>query len=427
MTPVPDAEHPSPAPTAARPVRYRELFANGEFTSLWLADVLSGIGSQIGRLAIAALVFARTNSPGLTAAAFALTYLPHLLGGAVLASLADRWPRRGTLIGADVARAVLTLAILIPGLPLLAALGLVFLVELIRIPFGAARLATLADVLAEDRFAAGNGLVAATQQILTVAGFAGGGVLVALIGAPSSLAIDALTYLLSALVLVAGVRGRPAAMAAAGRSAGMWRDTLEGLRIVRTTPDMVRNFVLLLLGPSVLNVAIALAIPYANAMGGGTTLAGVMMAAPLLGSSLGLLWVGRLPAQRRIALAAPSVVGLGLAVAAAGLAQQALAVPLLLLAAGLTMGYLTTVQAAIAATAPAHARGRVFGLANTGMQLGQGAFVGVAGLLAEIAGLQASLVITGLVGTALAAGTSLASRRRTTVPVGSSPTASRPG
>ena len=401
----------SAPPPRSRPVRYRELFANREFATLWVADVLSEIGSQVARIAIAALVFARTESAGLTAAAFAITYLPHLLGGAVLASLADRWPRREMLIGADVARAVLTVSILIPGMPLLAALGLIFLVELIRIPFGAARLATLADVLDDDQFAAGNGLVAATQQILLVAGFAGGGVLVALIGPRNALGVDALTYLLSALALL-GLRRRPAPMADKEQPQGLWRDTAEGLRIVRETPDMVRNIVLLLLGPAVLNVTIALAVPYAYYLGGGTALAGAMMAAAPLGSSVGLMLVGRLSAPRRIALAGPSVICLGLAVAATGLSDHAVVIVAMLLVAALTMGYLTAVQAAIATATPAHARGRVFGLANTGMQLGQGASVVLAGLLAAFLPLQTTLVIAGLTGVALATGTVLRPRRR---------------
>jgi len=403
---------PSSAPSPrSRPVRYRELFANREFAVLWGADVLSEIGSQVARVAIAALVFARTESAGLTAAAFAITYLPHLLGGAVLASLADRWPRRETLIGADVARAVLTASILVPGMPLLAALGLIFLVELIRIPFGAARLATLADVLDDDQFAAGNGVVAATQQILLVAGFAGGGVLVALIGPRNGLAVDALTYVLSALVLL-GLRRRPAPMADKEQPRGLWRDTAEGLRIVRRTPGMLRNITLLLLGPAVLNVTIALALPYAHYLGGGTALAGTMMAAAPLGSAVGLMLVGRLPAPRRTAIAAPSVICLGLAVAATGLSDNPVVIVGLLLVAGLTMGYLTAVQAAIAADTPAHARGRVFGLANTGMQLGQGASVVLAGLLVAFLSLQSTLVFAGLTGVALAAGAALRSRRR---------------
>lgn len=386
------------APTGEPRVRYRDLFAQREFSALWVADVLSRSGSQIGQLAIAALVFERTNSPALTAAAFVVTYLPHLLGGAVLATLADRWPRRETLIYADLLRFALTLAILIPGMPLLGALALIFLIELVRIPFGAARLAILADVLTEHRFAAGNSVVAATQQILMVVGFAGGGVLVALIGARGGLAVDAATYLASALVLWLGVRRRPAPRGDRERAAGMWRDTVEGLAIVRTTPRMLRHIGLLMLGPSVLSTTIALSVPYADELGGGTTLAGVLMAAAPLGSAVGLMWMGQLSAQRRMAIAAPSAIGLGLAVVAAGLLDAALPVAALFCAAGLTMGYLTTMQAAIAKDTPAYARGRVFGLANTGMQLGQGGAVAVGGVLASALSLQAALVIVGAAG-----------------------------
>ena len=52
-------------------VRYRDLFRDREFAGMWLADVLSMAGSYLARLAVAALVYHRTASPGLTAVAFA--------------------------------------------------------------------------------------------------------------------------------------------------------------------------------------------------------------------------------------------------------------------------------------------------------------------------------------------------------------------
>ena len=399
------------APSGEPPVRYRDLFADREFSALWVADVLSRGGSQIGQLAIAALVFERTGSPALTAAAFVVTYLPHLLGGAVLATLADRWPRRETLINADLLRFLLTMAILIPGMPLLGALGLIFLIELIRIPFGAARLAILADVLSEHRFAAGNALVAATQQILMVLGFAGGGVLVALLGARNGLVVDAITYLASALVLWVGVRRRPAPGAGREQRPAIWRDTVEGLAIVRTTPRMLRHIGLLVLGPSVLSTTIALSVPYAHQLGGDSRLAGMLMAASPLGSVLGLMWMGKLSADRRMRIAAPSAIGLGLAVVAAGVIDVAVPVVALFWVAGLTMGYLTTMQAAIAKDTPAHARGRVFGLANTAMQLGQGGAVAVGGVLASVLTVQGALVAVGAAGAVCAALVALTGRR----------------
>jgi MFS family permease len=403
---------PAKTPPGDQPrVRYRDLFAEREFSALWVADVLSRAGSVIGQLAIAALVFERTGSAGLTAAAFAVTYLPHLLGGAVLATLADRWPRRETLVGTDLLRAVLILAILLPGMPLWAALALLFTVELIRIPFGAARLAILADILDNDRFAAGNGLVAATQQALQVGGFALGGILVTTVGARVSLAVDAVTYVASALILLGWLQRRPPPREAEDTAPNLWRDTAEGVRLVREAPGLSRLFGLLVLGPSILVTAEGLAIPYAPVLGGGTTLAGFLLAAAPLGSVLGLALMGRLPAPRRRALTVPAAMVVGVMIALAGTAGHPVPVLVLLFAAGFCMGYMTTIQADIAEAIPVYARGRVFGLANTGLQLGQGLAVLAAGILAEFTRVGLTLLVVGLVGAAAAAAIGVLGRR----------------
>src|SRR5918992_385903 len=62
---------------------YREVFAIGEFRTLWLAQALSYIGDQLAQVALAILVYHRTGSPLLTAVTYALTYLPPIVGGPV--------------------------------------------------------------------------------------------------------------------------------------------------------------------------------------------------------------------------------------------------------------------------------------------------------------------------------------------------------
>ena len=65
------------------------MFRVGEFRALWLAQVLSYVGDQFAQVAIAILVFERTGSAFLTALAYALTYLPPIVGGPLLSGLAD--------------------------------------------------------------------------------------------------------------------------------------------------------------------------------------------------------------------------------------------------------------------------------------------------------------------------------------------------
>ena len=190
-------------------MRYRDLFREPEFRALFVADVMSILGSYLARIAVAGLVFGRTGSATLTAMTFAISYVPFVMSP-WLASLADLFPRRMLLILCDVARAACVGLILIPGLPLPIVMALLFFEGCWRIPWGAARLALLTDVLSREAFPAANALIASVRQGLQVGGFAVGGLLVALIGVRPTLAFDALSYILSAAIVLAVVRPREA-------------------------------------------------------------------------------------------------------------------------------------------------------------------------------------------------------------------------
>lgn len=122
-----------------RPATFREVFAVAEFRVLFAAQLLSVVGDQFTRVALAVVVFARTGSAGLTALTYGLTYLPDLVGGPLLSGLADRYPRRAVMVASDLGRAVLVAAMAAPGLPLPALGGLLVAVQLLNAPFSAAR------------------------------------------------------------------------------------------------------------------------------------------------------------------------------------------------------------------------------------------------------------------------------------------------
>ncbi|MET9020247.1 MFS transporter [Actinopolymorpha sp. NPDC004070] len=375
---------------------YRGLLRDHEFSGLFVADVTSRIGSQLGKFALAALVYERTRSAALAAVTFAVTYLPGLLGGPVLSTLADRLPRRGILITCDVVRAVLTALIALLGDHVPLALALLLLAEFFRVPFGAARTAILADVLPAERFAAGNALVATSQQAVQVIGFAAGGFVVVLIGSPAALGVNALAYAVSAVLLAVFVLPRPAPARPAGARQPILRDTWQGLRVVRDTTRMPSLFCLLFLGPTVLATAEGLALPLAAELGLGDQGAGILLAAAPLGSAVGLLAVGRMPAPARERLVAPGAVAVGMCVAAAGLAGPSVLVVAALLLAGLAMGHVAQLQAAIVGLVPAGARGRVIGLANTALQFGQALALLLAGVIAQATSSRGVLVGAGV-------------------------------
>src|SRR3978361_2570218 len=90
---------------ASERVTFAAVLRVREFRVLWLADAQSAIGDQIARVALSVLVFERTESAVLTALAYALTFVPAMLGGVLLSGLADRLPRRPVMVGCDLIRA----------------------------------------------------------------------------------------------------------------------------------------------------------------------------------------------------------------------------------------------------------------------------------------------------------------------------------
>ncbi len=430
-------------------MRYRDLFAEKEFTALYVADVFSISGSYLARVAVAALVYARTGSPALTAVAFAISFAPYLFSP-WLSTLADLFPRRRLLVLCDLARAACVAVIVIPGLPLGVVLTFLFLEALFRVPWGAARLALLSDILNHDKFPAGNALVSGTRQALQVAGFAIGGVIVAFVGPRPTLAIDAVTFVISAVLIAMFVRVRPAPWLAAEQSRlaehdladglrigddpplplrrpAAWASTLEGLRVVATTPRMRSLLLLLGLGPAVVVITEGLAVPFADELGGGVTLAGFIMAAPPLGNVVGLFFFGRLVFDRQQRLVTPLAIGGVLAVIVAALLSMlpgpAVFTVAALVAAGACLSYLSAIQSEISVLVAPELRGRVFGLANAVLQIAQGLAIVLAGLVASSTAVAPALIAMSAIG--LAALVAVVSRMPAVAPVAADAPAER--
>lgn len=395
-----------------RPVSYRDVFAVREFRALWGAQALSYLGDQFAQVAIAILVYSRTGSAFLTGLAYALTYLPPLVGGPLLSGLADLFPRRLVMLVLDLIRAALVAAMVIPGLPFAALCALVFLTVLLSAPFSAARSALLPDVLPPGKFVAGSAVGTMTFQISQLAGFLLGAGVVAAVGPHQTLAMDALTFLLSAAIIARWVRRRPAPAGAAGQSSpparssdrpSLWAVTREGAAIVFGRP-VLRTLVLFgwLAGFAV--VPEGLAAPYARTLGGGPITVGLLMAAMPAGMIAGAYLTGRVagPATRirtigwlAMLSCAPLIVSL--------LHPPLWAVLVLWAVAGAGGSYHLAAAAAFVQALPSEHRARAFGIAQSGLLAVQGLAILAAGAAAQRIGPQAVVAIAGLAGMTAAA------------------------
>jgi MFS family permease len=383
-----------------------------EFRYLWFADLASTAGDQLARVALAVLVYGRTGSAVWAAVTYALTFLPALLGGVLLSWLADRFRRREVMVIADLLRAVLVAAMAVPGLPLWAVCGLLVVVVLLGSPFTAAHSALLPAILPGDLYERGLAVRQITSQSAQLVGFAGGGVLVAVLSPPVALLADALTFVLSALLIRFGVANRPPAGAAhSDKGSG----TAAAVASIATDPFR-RALVLLawLVGWYV--VPEGLAAPYADQLGLGAAAVGVLMAADPLGSVLGAwLFTRFVPSRTRSRLT-------GVLAAAAGiplmlsLLRPGLPVTVVLwgLSGACSTAYILQTQADFVRATPDAERGRAIGVAASGLVAGQGLAVLVGGMVADLWDPATAVAIAGSVGTVLTAAVAVALHRAST-------------
>lgn len=382
----------------SRAATYREVFAVREYRYLYGAYAVSLIGDQLTAITVSFLVYTTTGSAALAAAAFASSYLAWLVGGPLLSGLADRLPRRRVMIVCDVARALLVPLAALPALPAYALVALLFVINLFRPPFVTARASLMPDVLPGDRYPVANGVDNLTAQVVQVVGFAVGGGLVALLSLRGALLVDAATFLVSGLLVVVGVRPRPAA-AATGEPAR--RSLGGGLRVIFTDPRL-RSYVLVLwLASAFTYAAEGLMAPLAVEYGGGPVTVGLLLASAPLGMALGGVALTRLcPPAARPHLIVPLAVLSGAALVGVWAGPPLWLVMAAFVVAGFGSAFAIPLNALFGRAVPADHRGRAFGVAITGLSGLQGLAMLVAGLAADHVDTTTVVGVSGLLGVA---------------------------
>ena len=192
--------------TAARFTATFSVLRIRDVRLLWTSQALSEIGDWGARLALAVLVYDRSQSPLWSAVTLAVSYLPYLLSP-ILTPLAQRWSLRSMMIGADLLRMSVFALIAFP-LPTWALLVLAFASALATPPFEAARVAVTPEAAGDERMPDAIALTNITFQVAQVIGFATAGLLMFLVGPEPAILLNAATFGVSALLLVGMRAGR---------------------------------------------------------------------------------------------------------------------------------------------------------------------------------------------------------------------------
>ncbi|HZX06485.1 MFS transporter [Kribbella sp.] len=198
---------------------------NRDFRRLWLSGAVSGIGSWLLVVAIPVYVFTLTGSTVATGLTLALEALPALLIGPWAGVLLDRWDLARAMWIADLVSAATVALILFADRDHLWLIYLAILLEntATTVFRPAARALLPAVVGTGDELAAANALNAVTGSVLRLVAPPLGALLLAGPGIEFVLAVDIVSYLLSAAT-IATVRTRRHA------TTGVPPRPLEGLR-----------------------------------------------------------------------------------------------------------------------------------------------------------------------------------------------------
>lgn len=176
------------------------------FRWFWAGEAVSGFGSWITLLALQAIVVTNLQAGAIgTGLLSAARWLPYLVLGLLLGAVLDRYPRRPVMIGTDLGRALLLLLI-----PITWQAGLLSLPVLLTIVvvFGTATLmndsasqAFVPRLVPRKRLQSAHARMDGTNAVAETAGPASGGALLALVGAPVAVLVNALTFVFSAVMV----------------------------------------------------------------------------------------------------------------------------------------------------------------------------------------------------------------------------------
>ena len=214
------------------------LWRDADFMKLWTGQVISLMGSAFSGLAVALLAALTLGAtPAQMGLLMAAGSGPSRLIGLFAGVWVDRYRRRTFLIAGDVGRALLLATI-----PIAALLGVLSMLQLYAVSFLAGVLTVFFDVASQSYLPAiidrrqlvqGNSKLGLSSSITAVAGPSLAGVVIQAITAPFAVALDALSFLASAgLVLLIRRREERAPVAPASVFSGLPEGLRDGLHIV---------------------------------------------------------------------------------------------------------------------------------------------------------------------------------------------------
>lgn len=175
-----------------------------DFRVLWTAGLISDAGDWLLLSSLPIFVYQLTGSALGTSVAFLVELAPAILLGPLAGHLADRWDRRRLLVGLTLVQAVALLPLLAvhsrDDLPI--AYTVIVIESALFTLFEPTKNAVVPSLVPEDQLVAGNSLIGLAMNLARLVGAPLGGALLAWRSLEPVVLVDAVSYLLGALLLV---------------------------------------------------------------------------------------------------------------------------------------------------------------------------------------------------------------------------------
>jgi MFS family permease len=300
------------------PGTIRAALGHGAFRKLLAGLAVSQIGDWLYNLALVTLVYSRTHSALWAGVTTAARVVPIAVLGPLGGALADRFDRRRLMIACDVIRLTLMLLLAVMAvahLPILLAPVIAAAATLAGSPYMACTSAVTPRLVPDADLPGANAARSAVGAIGIIAGPALGGVLLLLGSSALAFVVNAATFGVAALVVLAIPAGPAFAVDAAAteRPSRLARDVADGARVLRAHPEAFRLVGADVICSLVYGMQTVLLLLVARQAGLGLHGYGYLFAGIGVGALAGTSVAGRLmrlPHQRAVLLAALAAVGL---------------------------------------------------------------------------------------------------------------------
>ncbi|MFJ8199982.1 MFS transporter [Streptomyces sp. NPDC096152] len=354
---------------------YQDLFRTREFTPLFLSSSAQAVAQTVGGLALGTLVYRSTHSPLLSAVSMFGPSLAQVLGATLLLSGADRLPPRRALAGISLTFAAGTALLALPRLPLWAVFAVVLVEGLVASLGGGVRWGLLNEILAKDGYLLGRSVFNMMNGVMQIAGYATGGLLVAVLSPRLSLALAAVLYTAAAAGFRLGLGRRPPRSQGRPSVSATWR---TNARLWSHRPRRLTYLGLWLPNGLVVGCE-SLYVSYAPGA------AGTLFACAAFGMLAGDVTVGRLlPPARRRRLATPLLLLLAAPYAVFGLHPPLAVAACLVAVASVGFGASLVQQERLMELTPDELGSHALGLHSAGMLTLQGVSAALAGSVAQL-------------------------------------------